>query len=200
MRVKSEARRQAILDVAAEVFREHGFEQASMSEITARVGGSKATLYSYFPSKEALFLEVMHQFAEAHMQDVFAELDVAADIRMSLQYFGERFLDFISSARLVSVLRVVYAEAGRSDVGQQFYERGPNEGTRRLKNFFEQCIQKGKLQSCDPEVAAKQFQALLRAECMDPLLMGACALTALPPIKDMAFRAVDVFLKAYGPI
>lgn len=45
MRVKSEARRQAILDVAAEVFREHGFEHASMSEMTARLGGSKSTLY-----------------------------------------------------------------------------------------------------------------------------------------------------------
>ena len=60
MRVKSEARRQAILDVAAEVFREHGFEHASMSEMTARLGGSKSTLYSYFASKEELFLEVMH--------------------------------------------------------------------------------------------------------------------------------------------
>ena len=39
MRVKSEARRQAILEVAAEVFREHGFEQASMAEISARLGG-----------------------------------------------------------------------------------------------------------------------------------------------------------------
>lgn len=59
MRTKSDEKRQAILDVAAEVFREAGFERASMSEICTRVGGSKATLYNYFPSKEELFFEVM---------------------------------------------------------------------------------------------------------------------------------------------
>ena len=54
MRVKTEAKRQHIVDVAAQAFRELGFEGASMAEICARVGGSKATLYNYFASKEEL--------------------------------------------------------------------------------------------------------------------------------------------------
>lgn len=198
MRVKSEARRQAILDVAAEVFREHGFEQSSMSEITARVGGSKATLYSYFASKEELFLEVMHQFACAHMQDVYGELDTAEDVRIAMQCFGERFLAFVGSERLVSVLRVVYSEAGRTDVGRQFYERGPKEGARKLAVYIEQCQALGKLQPCEPVVAAQHFLALLRAEIMDPLLMGACDAASLPPIREVVTRAVDVFLRAYA--
>ena len=61
MKTKTEAKRQAILKAAAEVFRKVGFERASMSEIRARIGGSKATLYNYFPSKEKLFFEVMYQ-------------------------------------------------------------------------------------------------------------------------------------------
>ncbi len=59
MRVKTEERRQAIIEKAREVFQEEGFDRASMSEIAARVGGSKATLYSYFKSKEELFVAVM---------------------------------------------------------------------------------------------------------------------------------------------
>ncbi len=198
MRIKSEARRQAILDVAAEVFREHGFELASMSEITARVGGSKATLYNYFASKEELFLEVMHQCAKAHMEGVFAELDPADDVRTALQAFGERFVAFISEAKLVSVLRVVYSEAGRTDVGRQFYERGPQEGARRLADYIEQCVVLGKLQCENAVVASQHFTALLRAEIMDPLLMGACNADALPPIEQVVARAVEVFLRAYG--
>jgi hypothetical protein len=54
VKTKTEARREAILAAAKAVFEEMGFEQATMSEITARVGGSKATLYRYFDSKEAL--------------------------------------------------------------------------------------------------------------------------------------------------
>ncbi len=55
MKTKTESKRQAILKAAADVFRDVGFERASMEEIRARIGGSKATLYNYFPSKEKLF-------------------------------------------------------------------------------------------------------------------------------------------------
>ena len=44
MRVKTDDRRAAILEAAVEVFREVGYERASMAAISARVGGSKATL------------------------------------------------------------------------------------------------------------------------------------------------------------
>ncbi|MGH6965637.1 MAG: TetR/AcrR family transcriptional regulator, partial [Phenylobacterium sp.] len=47
-RLDRDARREAILDVAQEVFLEEGFANASMSTIAARLGGSKGTLYNYF--------------------------------------------------------------------------------------------------------------------------------------------------------
>lgn len=198
MRVKSEARRQAILDVAAEVFREHGFEHASMSEMTTRLGGSKSTLYSYFASKEELFLEVMHQFAMEHMQGVFDVMDPAEDIRSTLQRFGEHLLEFISSERMSAVLRMLYSEASRADVGRQFYERGHMEGVRRMAAYVEQCSALGKLLPCDGQVAARHFCALLKAEMMDQLLMGAATKQELPPIPEATARAVSVFLRAYS--
>src|SRR5947209_16334161 len=54
-RLDRDARREAILDVAQEVFLEEGFANASMSMIAARLGGSKGTLYNYFKSKDDLF-------------------------------------------------------------------------------------------------------------------------------------------------
>ena len=45
-----------IIAVAREHFFEKGFEGASMSAIAAQLGGSKRTLWSYFPSKEELFV------------------------------------------------------------------------------------------------------------------------------------------------
>ena len=45
-------RREAILQVAREVFFEYGYSAASMSTIAARLGGSKGTLYNYFKNKE----------------------------------------------------------------------------------------------------------------------------------------------------
>lgn len=47
MRVRTEAKRDAIVEAASEVFLESGFEGASMAQIATLVGGSKATLYGY---------------------------------------------------------------------------------------------------------------------------------------------------------
>ena len=51
-----------------------------MSEITAEVGGSKATIYSHFPSKEELFVECMMAAAENYMAG-------------TLRHFGESSAD-----------------------------------------------------------------------------------------------------------
>ena len=79
MRAKSETRRQAILDAAAQVFQETGFERTTMAAICERLGYSKATLYNYFPSKEALFLEVMFQASEADFQNTMLALQTRGD-------------------------------------------------------------------------------------------------------------------------
>ena len=60
MRVRTEEKREEIIRIAAELFQENGFERTSMSTISERLGGSKATLYGYFKSKEDLLLAVVH--------------------------------------------------------------------------------------------------------------------------------------------
>src|SRR5262245_3793367 len=52
---RGEARRQAMLQAAGELFLEHGFEGTSVSDVVKRSGGSLATLYAWFGSKEGLF-------------------------------------------------------------------------------------------------------------------------------------------------
>ena len=77
MRVKTQEKKQAILQVAAQAFRELGFEGTSMCEIRDRVGGSKATLYSYFPSKEDLFFEVIFSAIETDFESTHSYLNPA---------------------------------------------------------------------------------------------------------------------------
>lgn len=54
-----EARRSALLEVAEEVFAEHGFAGAKVAEIAARAGYSAGSLYNSFESKEDLFRELL---------------------------------------------------------------------------------------------------------------------------------------------
>src|SRR5258705_5325413 len=73
-RLDRDARREAILDVAQEVFLEEGFAAASMSTIAARLGGSKGTLYNYFRSKDELFKAYVERRCLWQNDEVFAIL------------------------------------------------------------------------------------------------------------------------------
>lgn len=55
-----EERRQEILDGAASMFAERGFDGTSIATIAQKCGVSKALLYHYYESKEALLFDMLH--------------------------------------------------------------------------------------------------------------------------------------------
>ena len=70
-RPEGDEKREHILKVAYAAFLGEGYAATSMSSIAAKVGGSKATLYNYFSSKEELFAAVI----EEKCRDIHAILD-----------------------------------------------------------------------------------------------------------------------------
>ena len=62
-RVRSEAyddRRQEILDQAAGLFARHGFARTSISALSRECNASKAWIYHYYESKEAILFDILH--------------------------------------------------------------------------------------------------------------------------------------------
>ncbi|MBD9665508.1 TetR/AcrR family transcriptional regulator [Variovorax sp. VRV01] len=201
MRVKTEAKREAIVQVASEVFRELGFEGASMVEIAARVGGSRATLYGYFSSKEELFVAVIHASAKSHFDPIFTALAEEGDDELErvLQRFGEKVLAVVCSQEVIQAHRAVIAESGRSDIGRLFYEGGPKKGLAELAGFLEQQMRKGRLRKADPHVAAAHLTALLDSETVRPSLLGMQGPLTRKELREATRRAVQVFLGGYAP-
>ena len=201
MRTKSPARRQAILDVAAQTFRELGYERTTMCEIRARVGGSKATLYSYFASKEELFFAVIAADLEADVEAIYRCLDPAAEsVADALVAFGDRLLQALYAPRALALRRLIVAEAGRSDLGRLCYERGPKRGHARLAAFLRALMAQGRLPEADARVAAWHLYGLLEAEGLQRGLLCAHDLPTEAEIAGGVRRAVAVFLAAYGPV
>lgn len=199
MRVKTEAKRQAILDIATEAFRELGFDAASMSEIAARLGGSKTTLYSYFKSKEEIFLEVLLASGERHGKAAFLELEESDDIRQGLLEFGVRHLDFITRPEPLAMLRLAIAEGNRSDLGKQFYERGPAVMLAELSAYLQTLIERKLLRDiAEAKTMALQLKALYEAEVVERQLVGDGGMPPAHDLQVISARAVDVFLAAYA--
>lgn len=198
MRKKTEEKRQAIVDAAFEVFSEAGFEQTSMSEIAARVGGSKATLYGYFESKEEMFFEVMNECAAHEIKEAFALLKTSVPIREALTSFGKHYLIAILKPQLLAIRRLAIHEGGRSHVGALFYERGPKIGWQMVASFLQQSYEAGGLRKCNVTVATDHLRALFEAELAELCLLGVPADTSARNITQVVNRAVDVFMAAYG--
>ena len=199
MRKKSDEKRQAFLDAAYALFRANGFEKTSMLEITVHVGGSKATLYNYFPSKEELFVECMFDMADHYLENVFSDLEAPQiNLEAALQGFGKKILNLICSAELLAALRLMISEAGRSGIGKLFYDKICSH-QNQLATFIDAMMQEGKLRRADALLAARQLRALLEAEIYEPHILCVCD---APPddrlITQAAERAVDVFLRAYA--
>lgn len=201
MRVRTEAKREAIVKAAAEVFRESGFEGASMAEIAARVGGSKATLYGYFGSKEELFVEVTLSTGKSHFEPLFLSLDGDADdMKRTLQRFGERTSTFLCTETSLQARRAIIAESGRTRIGLLFFDNGPRKGIEELGRFLQSQMDKGKLRHRDPLVAARHLVALLDSETVTPCLLGVQKNLSRTDVRDAVSRALETFLAGFAPL
>lgn len=196
MKKKTEAKRQAILTVAKETFQELGFEKTSMSEICSRVGGSKATLYNYFASKEELFFEVMSnpQLEIVHT----AILPSSDDIVESLREFGERLLSFLYSPEIRAHRHLAISESGRTDLGRIVYEKGILHSQTLVSEFLQEAMHQGKLRKTDPIIATRHLVALLESELIDRFLFQIPMEITEDKIKEITHRAIEIFIKGYG--
>jgi AcrR family transcriptional regulator len=197
---KSDTKRRAILDTAYRLFRRHGFDRTSVAEITAAVGGSKATIYSHFPSKEELFVECMMAAAENYMVGTLKHLDAAsADPAVALYDFGRSFLNFICSPEQLEVRRLMIAEAARSGTGKLFFDK-ISVLRGHVSAFMSGAMASGRLRREDPLLAADHLGALLEAQMLEPLLLH--VREGPPGEKEIALaarHAVAAFLRAYAP-
>lgn len=199
MRIKTESRRNAILDTAAQAFLEAGFQNTSMSQIALRVGGSKGTLYNYFTSKEEIFLEAMDRIGERQFFAAFTNLKMSEDIGMALKKFGAALIQSLCSPEAIALRRILIAEAGRSDIGRLFFEQGPQKAAHMVESMLKAAMDAGQLRESNPRIAGDHLRGLLESEYFEKCLLGVIVSPDARQARQAANRAVEIFLAAYKP-
>lgn len=192
-------RRSAIVKIAREAFLADGYEATSMSSIAAQAGGSKATLYNHFASKDELFRAVVQDRCSQVAVLLEKGMQEGHDFRESLILAGSHFVSLILSDEFVATYRMVIAAAEKfPDAGQAFYDAGPRQSMARMALRFERAIADGLLRPEDPSVLATTFLHLCKVEIHQRRLFN-----ALPPpnredVEANVKRAVTIFMAAYG--
>ena len=197
MRVKTEEKRQEIMDCASRLFLEQGYDAVSMSEISKLLGGSKATLYGYFDSKTEIFMAVIMAKARKLSERARGVLDKNLALPEKLRQYAVEYLAFVLSTEMVDMKRAVYAQAHKDGIGKHVYECGIKQAWTRVADLLEQGMKDGIVKKSDPWMAAQQLKGLLEADVVARRLLGVDTRLnkkALPAHVDLA---LDVFWAYY---
>ncbi len=192
------AKRRQILAGAREAFTEHGFERATVDDIAARAGVSKATVYNHFHDKRALFIATFDDAADrlrGELQAVLAE--PSSDLQRTLQRAGERILSIFVSPVALALHRNISSELARfPDLGPALYERGPRVTFELVGCFLAGWAERGLLRLEDPYTAAVHFVMLCESDLVTRVRLGVTEATP-ELIASSVRRGVETFLRAY---
>jgi len=160
---RGEETRSHILDVAGELFAEHGYDATSVADICARAGVTKGAFYHHFESKQAVFLELRDRW----LSPLEAQLTLARDPAETLPQLLQHVADMASA---------MFAEAGEDQRQQVFLEllsaarQDPTilpamlAPMHRYREWFTQLIsagvKEGTLRKVDRELAAQVLVSL----------------------------------------
>ncbi len=190
-------KREEILSIAAEIFLHEGYGRASMDQVHARLGGSKRTLYKYFPSKEAMFEAIVVAVSDRVLAALRPPLD-ADDLQGALIRMGTGYLSVLVSPEGLSLFRAMVSEAPHfPELAQTFFENGPARASHHLAVFFREQKAKGFLDVEDPQIAAEHFLGSVRGD----VHLAAVLSTQPPPkqtIEASVVQAVETFLRGAG--
>ena len=191
-------RRDRIIQVARSVFYEVGYAGASMSMISARLGGSKATLYAYFNSKEELFEAIIREQC-AGMVELFEAHMGSDDLRQSLTLMARALMGAVMADQTIRTIQLVVEESHRNPhLSEMFHNVMQSQGQSSMHALLQAAHDKGQIDAPNIKEAASVLKSLLFGDCHFKRILN----IAPEPTQEQLFRqidlAIDVFMTYYG--
>ena len=197
-RVRTEEKRDEIVRIATELFEKHGYDRCSMAALSERLGGSKATLYGYFPSKEDLLRAVINCEIASEFDRVMHEFHESSDLRAGLIKLGIAYHNKRLSSLPVANIRSIVNQPPGSPMGKEFYDSIIRPAFESNAKIFEELMDEGRLKRADPWVVLMHWKGLNDWDLFERRLIGAISGPEDVDVKKVATLAADAFLKLYG--
>lgn len=164
---RKEHRPGEILEAALDVFTDNGFAATRMSDIAARAGVSRPTLYLYFTNKEAIFEALVREHVGPMVAEAGAQLEsfegTAKDL---LSQVLRHFFSHVTRPEVTRILRLVISEGPQfPDLTDLYFAEVIEPGRAILGRLLKKGADRG------------EFRA--SAADLDPRLLVAPALMAV---------------------
>jgi AcrR family transcriptional regulator len=195
-----ENRCQRFVDVAQELFLERGFAGTSVNEVVRRAGGSLATLYAEFSTKDELFEAVMNRRATTMFTSIVNSKSPMPDVASELLQLAKRLQTHMLSDDALAVYRLAVHEGPKfPSVRNAVLINGLKEFLNRLGDYFTALAASGRLEIDDPAAAAELFMTLIQGQLRTIAACGDADSLSRKYRAEHLARAIEVFLRIYPP-
>ena len=188
-----------LLEAAHELFLKQPYDTVSTDAIAKAAKVSKATLYVYFPSKEALFATLVSDQCGQTAQAIWTSASASDDVEQVLGIIAQNFMAMFATTDALAFYRTIIAQVPRfPELGRVFYESGPMVLQQRIEGFLREATARGHLAVPDPKLAASQFLQLI---AVDIPMTGLLRLQSLTPerVEATTSSGLALFLRGYRP-
>lgn len=156
-------RRRVFLETALNVFCERGYGGVNVNAIVHEAGGSLATLYTQFGSKEGLFLAVLEECNARFASALCPVADHTLGLSEGLQRIGEHYLRQALTIQSRRFFRMICAASTEfPEAAKQCLRVGPNRVAEIVADYLRARAAIERVAFSDPNAAALAFFALVR--------------------------------------
>ena len=147
-----QAKRDAVLHVAAQMFNERGFHATSLDDIAARLNVTKPTLYYYVKNKDAILLACVKKGLDMTLEGIDASRAAGGNAIDQLRACMRTYAEVVTQPFGMCLLRVGDEEV--PEPSRTELRRLKSEIDQAFRRLVAQGVQEGVLAPCDPKMAA----------------------------------------------
>ena len=173
-RRRAEARPDEVLDAALALFAKQGFAHTTVEAVARRAGLSKAAVYLYFPSKQALLAGLVRR-AVAPVADPAIEqiASYRGDPRPVLQQVMAMLTARLADPDVLAVPSLVLREAvAAPEMAQVYRQEVLDRMLPALRGLFAQGVAAGHIRAIDPDLAIRSLIGPLLAHVLLAQVFG----------------------------
>jgi AcrR family transcriptional regulator len=157
----SKGRHHAILETAARVICEKGYEGASIQDIAEACGLTKAGLYHHIRSKEHLLLEIMNYGMDVFEEQVLNQVLPIPDPLERLKACMEKNIVLVTHGWSKEVTIILHEHATLTGEARAQINARKKRYVRFLENSFAEAVRDGQIRPVNPTVAAFAFLGMV---------------------------------------
>ena len=152
----SSTTKEKILESALKLFSQKGYLGATTKEIAKEAGIAEVTLFRYFPSKEALFEEVINNYSFLpKLKEILKKVETRS-YKEVLKIIASEFLKLLESKK--DLIRIMHSEMQRyPEKIKKIYESVIENTFKLLSNYFQKLQKEKILKEFNSELAARAF-------------------------------------------